>query len=360
MSLIFKWIEDLNSFRSIKKEWNDLNNLTRGSIFLSHEWFDSILHWLDGKEIKILCLYDKQDLIGILPLMLSKRKMGYSIYYLQSMHIPDTQEFDIITHPKMDKIKLVELFFNEIKNSHFKWHYYQLKYLQKYSVLTKVLDEQKKNYHSILEKTLHPLVIMQSNWKKYYHKLSKKLRKSNRGIANKIITDNDLELIKITNTKDKKYLNILEDIALSSWKTKTKNSLNTEGPRQFVINLLQNMPEDKVVIWLLKFNQGYIAYELQLNHNNQIYALRSDFKESHRHLSPGTYLNWKIIEALHEEKFKIYHMGPGLNSYKLKWCNEKIKILEIIGYNSNFMGFILRAIYKIKLMIKHNTKLSQT
>ena len=356
MNLIFKWIEDLNSFKSIKKKWNDLNKLTRGSIFLSHEWFDSALHWLDEKEIKILCLYDNQDLIGILPLTLSKEKKGYTIYYLQSMHIPDTQEFDIIAHPKIDKKKLVELFFSEIKKSHFKWHYYQLKHLQKNSILTQVLSKQEKNYHSILEKSLHPLVRMQPSWKKYYYTLSSKLRKSNRGIANKIIANNHLDLIKITNTKDKKHLNILEDIALNSWKTKTKNSLNTEGPRQFIENLLHNMPENKIVIWLLKFNHDYIAYELQLNHYNQIYALRSDFKETYRHLSPGTYLNWKVIESLHKEKFKKYYMGPGLNSYKLKWCNEKVKILEIIGFNLNPMGLTLSTFYKIKLTIKYYKK----
>ena len=69
-----------------------------------------------------------------------------------------------------------------------------------------------------------------------------------------------------------------------------------------------------------------------------VHALRADFDEACAQLSPGTYLNWKILETLFGAGLSRYYMGPGENAYKLRWSITGDPLITAHSYSPSLRG----------------------
>jgi CelD/BcsL family acetyltransferase involved in cellulose biosynthesis len=72
-----------------------------------------------------------------------------------------------------------------------------------------------------------------------------------------------------------------------------------------------------------------------------ISALRSDYDPAYENLSPGTYMNWKMLEQLFNEDYRYYSMGPGGNTYKFRWAEELPDQYRMTLYNRTWRGRLL-------------------
>ena len=82
----------------------------------------------------------------------------------------------------------------------------------------------------------------------------------------------------------------------------------------------------------------------------------------HCDLSPGTYLNWKLLERMFKDEIIYYSMGPGENEYKLRWSDTAISLSHITIYNKTFLNMVeyqlktnvVPIINKIKMFLTKN------
>lgn len=86
-------------------------------------------------------------------------------------------------------------------------------------------------------------------------------------------------------------------------------------------------------LWLLRLDGRAIAMEYQLRGNGTAYALRADYDLDFAAASPGSSLNFEVARALFEQgDVRQYHMGPGLNEYKMRWASGSHETIRLHAY----------------------------
>jgi CelD/BcsL family acetyltransferase involved in cellulose biosynthesis len=131
-------------------------------------------------------------------------------------------------------------------------------------------------------------------------------------------------------------------ISKKSWKHKEGVSISQQqGTRKFIYALTDLAAQQGwLLIWILRVNGIPVAMEYDLKYKGKVYALRSDFDDSYSQYSPGTYLQYKILKYLSEEKYCEYSFGPGLSSYKLHWTDKYRQNMVLYAHNDNIKGRI--------------------
>ncbi|CAB1276757.1 GNAT family N-acetyltransferase [Candidatus Nitrosacidococcus tergens] len=340
-------IKDENRFSSLKPQWNKLVDQNSGSsIFLYHEWFDSAWQWccVEGAKLWILIVWEDSILIGICPLIQSIQKIRtLSLSVIEFLSIPDTQLNDVIIAPKKEEIVASTLanWFIEYKST---WDLISLGKLPtpaNASFLQEVFKEL-GYYQSVKEETRNHFIALKGSWNSFYKDCSRRMKKGNNLAANRLTHAGEIKLEWIRESSQvKQMLQSVINLSILSWKKKELGALNKEGPLAFIKRLTEHGAcSHWVSIWILYLDNIPTAYEYQLIHKDNIYALRSDYDTSKAWLSPGTYLNWKIIEQLFQQSLIRYYFGPGDNAYKLRWTETAEPLKKICIYNRNVTAHI--------------------
>ena len=98
-------------------------------------------------------------------------------------------------------------------------------------------------------------------------------------------------------------------------------------------------------LWVLRLNGRAVAMEYQIQALGVVHALRSDYALDARELSPGAYLNFRIVQSLFEAgDVTRYDMGPGTNEYKLRWASGTQETVTIEIYRDSLYGRFLNAL----------------
>lgn len=342
-ALKVKWITTFDGFIALKQDWNKLAQHYPDHFFYRHEWFESAFAWarLDSK-LNILCAFVNDQLIAILPLCIKQAQYKGLPYRLaEFLTVPDTQMCDLIIAP--DFQALSGKVFQHLLN-HRCWDKLRLHYLEPNSHISK-LNNQLNLDGIFLATTKHSMVDMGSSWEAYYQTRSRRLKKGNNHCRNQLQKQGDIRVENISYMPNDGILNIIKNISQNSWKKKTKTTFDQAGPYAFISELISTAKQNHWLnLWVLKLNEKAIAYELQIEFNQTVYALRSDYLKEYAELSPGSYLNWQILQRLFEDKQKRYCMGPGENAYKQRWENQQKQIYTFSLYQSTMIGRITKTI----------------
>jgi len=361
---ILRHIDTYSEFLAIAGEWNNLvEQIEEKSVFLRHEWFDAAWQWRQHSgELQILTIYQSDALIGICPLMkdhLPQFKMR--LKRIQFLTIPDTQFCDIIAHDK-DKPLVIETFGRWLNNPEHKWDILDLSYLPATSITCELLPAalEKNNIDNHLQQVeQNPYIDLEANWESFYSTCSRRLKKGNNLIRNRLQKEGEIHIVQARDPEHvRQALDVLKTLSAKSWKQTTNTTFDNEAPKSFIERLTTHAEKNNwASIWLLYLNDKPLAAEYQLIYNNEIFALRADFDETASELSPGSYLNWKLLESLFGHKQKRYYMGPGKNAYKKRWSKLSIPIVRINGFNKTIRGRMSIFIERYLRPVKH--KLAQ-
>jgi len=173
------------------------------------------------------------------------------------------------------------------------------------------------------------------------------LKKSNNLIRNRLDKSHDkVEVNCLTGTPAEGSLEELvkqiAEISEDSWKGSAGIGLNLEGSRNFIGKLTTFASNnDWLLVWLLKLDGYPVAMEYQLVYRGLVHALRADFREQYSKLSPGSFLNWRILESLFDRGLQEYQMGPGDNSYKRKWSEAQAELGTYVVFSKSWRGRFL-------------------
>ncbi len=358
---------DETVFYGLKDVWNKLAE-TAGShsVFLRHEWFDSAWQWRRTDScLWLLLIYDDSLLIGIAPLLIaSQSRRGLRIRKLTFLTVPDTQFCDVITKPgrHLDVIGAIANFLHANRDE---WDILELSHLATSSQTATVLRHHLEMHHLLhasSDSDINLYVELAGNWKDFYGARSRRLKKANNLVANRLhraSSSVEIDCIcfdKLARDESDLAMDVAIQLSANSWKKSTGLSLDQPGPGAFFRRLADHARNNSwLTLWLLRINSLPVAMELQLNHEGHVYALRADFDESMKQHSPGSYLNWKVLESLFNRNLQRYWLGPGENGYKLHWtsAHEKLRTITVYGRSrrgriSAFLELVLRP--KIKIL----------
>lgn len=338
-----KWICQYNDFLALESEWNQLAAQFSKHFFYRHEWFDSVWQWrqLDF-DICILAIYQQNLLKGLLPLMVQTQKFkGLRYQQCELLTVPDTQFCDFITvekHPDFFTFAM-----SALKNFS-QWQKIKFHYLPENPVIQSIFS----NYeHELINTTQHPVVTIEASFESFYAGKSRRLKKGNNLARNHLNKQGEMVVQNLKNLSPKESLNLIKQISEKSWKQSTQTTLDNHGPYSFFERLNQHLfNNDALSIWALVLNDEIIAFEYQIDYQNNIYALRSDYLLSYAEFSPGTYLNWQVLQQVFNDHKSGYYMGPGENKYKLRWHNTLQPVFTLFAYQNNITGTLLNTLEK--------------
>lgn len=343
------WTDEAQ-FLSSKDDWNALAEATPDStVFLRHEWCDSAWQWLkQNSTLNVLAIYDSNRLAGVTPLVLRyKRRRGGTARVLTFLAVPDNQHCDVLAAPA-DRGRVVEAVAAWLAANKSRWDILDLRYLNHNGDTAAILRaglDRRGIAHEATPQGDNPTVALAGTWEEYYRRRSRRLKKGNNLIANKLkrtgsrITITRLSAGDDTNPFTVKTLEDLIDISSRSWKVQEGISLDFPGPNAFIRRITEHAAANRwLSVWLLTIDDKPVASEYQLHYHGHIHALRSDFDEELDELSPGTYLNWKMLEQLFNTDARLYLMGPGNNAYKQRWAEGSVPIEQFTAFSPSLRG----------------------
>jgi CelD/BcsL family acetyltransferase involved in cellulose biosynthesis len=188
------------------------------------------------------------------------------------------------------------------------------------------------------------------DWETYYQTRSRRLKKGNNSIANRLQRAGMVEIKRlIDNELDQEVEETIIALSKGSWKHETGATFDYPAPKAFLNSLFQHGREGNwLVVWLLTLDGEPLASELHIEFKGRAHALRADFAEKAAHLSPGAYLNWKIIERQFNSNLHRYELGPGDNPYKQRWTDEEITLMGIEAWPPTWRGRV-KALWSLYL-----------
>ena len=337
---------------ALRPAWNDIAASCHiGRVFASHDWFDAAWQWRQQtSRLYLLCLFDLQSLISVLPLVREEvSRHGLRYRELSFLTVPDTQACDIIVAER-DKEMACAAFAAELERRRDEWDLIRLQFLPRGAVAAFALPNAlaAKGFTTRLRHaTENPFISLQSSWEAYYATRSRSLKKANNLAAGRVrkagvIRAEWLAPGEGDATDRDRFLDRVIDISAVSWKTRTGNSLDNAGPQAF-IRRLSHVAHERgwLSIWTLSVNDRPLAMEYQLIADGRVHALRSDFDAEFEPMSPGSHLNRHLLEKLFGRGLQRYYMGPGDNNYKRRWTEEAETIDTLSVYGASTKGRML-------------------
>ena len=348
-ALSAEWVVDGPGLLRLREPWNALaQQVESPSVFLRHEWFSAAWQWRKhDSQLRLLCVYRGYDLLGICPLIECRdRKYGITLRVLEFLTVPDTQYCDILVRGA-DRRAVIDLIIATLDRDRGNWDQLRLSYLEKHSP---VIIEMQAALNScrfptqLSEGHVNPFINLEGGWKPFYGNRSRRLKKANNYVANRIQRAiQAAEILWVSSSSAEldvdRWLSAAVDISRRSWKRQTGKSLDQSGPGDFIRSLTSEARRNGwLSIWLLLFDGKPVAMEYQLLYHGYVHALRADYDEDVHDLSPGSYLNWKLLEQLFEGGYQRYWMGPGENRYKFHWTDHRETLFDLTTYSGTLRG----------------------
>ncbi len=342
-------VTDFKDFLALSPAWNSLVAERRDSrVFLSHEWFESAWCWRQRTaQPWLLCFFQEDRLHGVLPLVLENdRRAGLSVRTLSFLTVPDTQACDVIASRGHESC-MCEAMARELARRRREWDVLHLGYLVPNSLSGSLLRgavrrEGLATQLNVAEAA--PFVSLTTSWNAYSETRSRPLERAEMVDAKRLKKAGSVQVDWLApgtgGSADRaEFLDRAIAVSASSWKARTRNTLDNPGPESFIRRLTFLAHERGwLSIWLLTVNNRPVAMEYHLVANSHVYGIRADYDEAFRKISPGTYLRRYALERYFALGLDRYYMGPGLNAHKSRWAKQAEPLEEISIYGKSLMA----------------------
>jgi CelD/BcsL family acetyltransferase involved in cellulose biosynthesis len=345
-SLDIARVTDEQAFGALHEDWNALASRIPGSgLFLRHEWFDAAWRWARLEhELFILTVRDEGELVGLLPMV---RHRGAGRFWqpriLEFLGTPDTQYAEALAVPTKQQAVL-EALATYLHTACKDWDLLSLTKIPEGSPILQDLISSLKRRGCparVAVQGNNPGVALTDTWDEYYARRSRRLKKGNNLVRNRLKkTFSSIRVATYTSADSSESLDSLVEtlttLSRKSWKRSTGLTLDQPGPQAFIHRLTEHaLQQGWLSVWILYLDDRPAASEYQLVYEGTIHALRADFDSDFDEASPGTYLNMEILRSLFSGRATRYLMGPGENAYKLRWAEQFEPLHELTAYSTN-------------------------
>ena len=332
--------------RAVASVWSELvEQHGHATPFAAYDWFECCRIAAATPDVEVLQIEDAGLPIGLIPLHRWTRKVrGLPVRYLSLLDCPDSPFGDLIPAGG-DRLLVATLLDHLAARSD--WDILELGRLPIESSTLKLFEgelEGRLRYRRAGgEKS--PYLTIDGSWQDFYRSRSQRFKKTIRNIQNRLA-----RLGKITVEEHRtldpqgRLLEELIDLTGRSWKADRGVAIATmPRMREFFSELSRRAAEHEwLSLWLLRLDGCPIAMEYQLRANGVAYALRADYDLDYAAVSPGSSLNFEVARSLFERgDVREYHMGPGLNEYKMRWASGAHETVRLHVYRAGLYPALL-------------------
>lgn len=347
MNLKIRRTESAKDFMALAPLWAELLSANgQTSPFLSYDWFWCCWHavW-PRKRPEILLIEDGGGPVAIVPLMhWQERVRGLPVRCLGFLEGPDTPMVDLLTVGEHGRV--IEAFLDHLA-ARSDWNLIRLQKLLTTSPTLKMLEGMLPDRFPwrVAGRLLAPYLAINGGWADFYHAKSQRFKKTHRNIQNRLERAGHVSVEEhhAMDPESPLFGEVME-VTRRSWKAERGVAMATM-PRMpaFFRELTRRATKHGwLALWLLRLNGRAIAMEYQIKDNGKVHALRADYDLTCQELSPGSALNFAIVRSLFERgDVQEYHMGPGLNDYKLRWATGSEETVHLVLYHPGLYGRLL-------------------
>ena len=185
------WVRHAAGFHALREEWNRLATQTLPTfVFLMHEWFDAAWEWQKAHgSLRMLCVYRGEALIGLCPMVrYRRRRAGLRLRTLEFLTVPDTQWCDLLAAPE-DRVVVARAVAEALHATRRQWDLVVLGYLHEDSAAKSALAPALASRGvraSVRRQGENPFIALTTGWREFYAGRSRRLKKSNNLVANRL------------------------------------------------------------------------------------------------------------------------------------------------------------------------------
>lgn len=344
-------ITKTKDFLSLESDWNALLQRCNSDIVcLTHEWFKCWWRgYADGNKLFVLLAKENGRLAGIAPLMISfGTYRGFPVRKVCFMENSNSPRVDFIApERKPEFIRRVVDFLGA--NRHL-WDMVSLEKIPKQSesadILPRVLEE-RKHFYTMQDSMRSPFIPVDSDWETYFSKRSKNFRKQLKNKLNRVHKLGQVAIEEVKRPEDAvRVLPEVFGVSKRSWKNQNGTAITcTRGKQTFFEELTKTASlKGWLSIWLLRANGKAIAMEYHLKYKHIVYALRADFDEEYRDVSPGSVLEQHITKQVFRNNYAEFDLCGDSQEYKMKWTDTFREHFKFNIFNRSIYPTMLRLV----------------
>jgi hypothetical protein len=349
-------IQTLEDMTALKARWQSLlNQSSQNYVFMTWEWaFTWWKHFGQQRDLFILVVEDRGEIIGILPLMLFVRRLRHGVKrrYLHFIGFRFEQRWndwmDVIAVQKREVLQAALTYLEAYQDL---WDFLDLWDIPEESDTAEALSDLSALYgFALRKKTVHvcPYVSTVSSWDSYYRASSfKTITGDIKRKTRRLQAKGHLEVEWAANTNLVSNLESLFDLHQRRQAARNQASMfSQEVYRNFYQDLVRVFPRDQIDCSIVKLDGKVIAVHFGFRYNHKFYWCTPSFDLEYGAFSPGKILLRYIMEkcftdsSIHEFDFLA---GP--EPYKYDWATGERRSCAISitnAYMSGWTGKIFR------------------
>ena len=365
-NLIVSTLNDLDSFASLKMEWNALlEKSNSGTVFLTWEWlYTWWCKFHNGRTLNIVTIRDDHgNLVGIGPFCINSKWGRLPIKTLSFLGIsPISSEYlDIIVNPKNEK-EVASTVFNYLYSEVPNWEcliltdtlntscvyrYFKILASAKRFVLKESIKEECP--YLKLELTQEAMLSkFKSQLKSTIKRRTKKLDQM--GVSLKVVeTEEDLGL----------YLKKLFKLHQQCWNERgIEGNFSDELIKLFHIDLTKRLLSGVFLrLYALDLEGKTIATLYTFQYKNTLFYYQSGYDTDWSSYSPGTVLMWKCITDSIDRGILEFDYLRGNEFYKSLWSDRSKNTYSLVfippyKIKARMLFYLVDRIVTFKLLAK--------
>ncbi len=347
-----KVIDSIEELLFYKAEWERILQVINNNVlFLELDW---IKHWWkyfgDKHQMFVLMIINDREIIGICPLMLTKKRVCNEINFIS---VKQSCEMDFILKDEFreEAIECICNFLRNLKGKNIIILHGMYENAENYILLKKYL---KVNKAPFITKSIASYYINlgDSDFNIYFkNRFGKGTRSKMKNKEKKLNSLGNLCYKKASSEEIEEAFEIHE----KRWLRKVGNSSFSKGKtKEFYKELALNKKmKFNTEVDAITLNNRIISFIYGIKYNDEILLYRIAHDDDFNFLSPGALVLRKKVEECFNSQIKVLDLGPGYEPFKTDWTDSHEEVYTIIMPSANLQStliFYIKYLIKIKLI----------
>lgn len=297
------------SFATIEKSWRELEKYSAtASFFQTYDFHRVFLKHFPQQSLTILGVYDRNELVGIAPLV----KKNDTFMFIVTQNVSGDELVadygDIISHEGKEQ-EVWDVLIHYVKDNHCTLH---LDFVRESSPTFQELIADSRQLKAELN-DIAPFSHLPDTWDTYLSHLSRK----NRHELRRKIRKSTQEGVQFIFSENVNTTTIAEFFSLMSVSSEHKAAFLTDRMKQFFAQLMIELSQKHTLhLSLLRYNNHAIAATITFEHNGHMLLYNSGFDPEYKALSPGVVLVGWLLQHAIEKKYRVFDFLRGDEKYK--------------------------------------------
>lgn len=352
-------VQRLDELEKYEDDWNKLLIAYPGAgPTQSFAWVKNFFQYKLKDGAKWICLFAYEDnlLVGIYPLIFSKRKR-IAGFIIQSFSLPyhylHTYRSDGLILSGYEKV--LELFLKEIRRKFGVFPLINVRGIPEISSSCRCLDVSRKRISFLKKYSGAEKILATSNsYEAYLSQLNSKFRREIKRQERRLAETLELNyLLDCAFQDNEKSFREFIEIEDGGWKGLKETSIKKNPSDTFLFKYAtRNFSENGWMVWnFLKSEKTILAAQLGVKLNGVIYLWKIGFREEFSKVAPGNLLLFSFIEKCFKDpEIKEVNFLSEMKWLK-PWDLENRKLYNIIIFPK---VFLVSNLFKIYFKIKHS------